>query len=228
MVGRLHRHRYRHRVVIFSDDGLELTGRYPEGVAILSGEMTADLTLPEGGVVGLEGVETYFEPDGMVEVPQVVRVGRARVARCGPGTRLHLRRHNGLVNLGLGIVLDRLFNLSGPPGPMDHIGLSSDNSTVTASTTTAGGAVSIKTYSPAASRTGQVVTAGATWTQADVAFVIHKIFLLNTATDAGTGLLDVIGGAGGAAPYNNPFTIDLTTVPVWSLVLQIALTAAAT
>lgn len=160
-----------------------------------------------------------------------VRLQAMNVKRLGRG-RWRLQHRNGVVNTGLNIALDRLFGISGPPAAISNIALSSSTATVTAATTTLGGTVSFKTISPAASRTNQVVTAGATWTEADSpgpkTFVVTKVGLLNTATDAGTGLLDVIGGTGGSAPFNQPFTIDLTNVTTFSLVMQIQLTAANT
>lgn len=90
----------------------------------------------------------------------------------------------------------------------------------------------------ATSRTAQTVTAGASFTNADFAtpasptsanaiFKINKIGLLNTATDAGTGLIDVIGGTGGTAPYNKSFSVDFTNAGTFTLTPQIAVTAQA-
>jgi hypothetical protein len=141
-------------------------------------------------------------------------------------------RPNGVVNLGLQSAQDRWFGINGPPGAISHIGLSSSTATVTAATTTLGGTVSIKAISPAASRTNQTVTAGATWTQADSpgpkTFVVTKVGLLNTSTDAGTGLMNVIGGTGGSSPYNEPFTVDFTSITTFSLKFQIDMLATAT
>lgn len=136
-----------------------------------------------------------------------------------------ITRKNAFVNIGLNNTLDKVFELAAPGKPT-HIGLSSSTAAVTAATTTLGGTVSIKAFSPAASRTNQTVTAGATFTQADVAFVISKVGLLNTSTDAGTGLYDVIGGSG-SSPYNQPFTIDLTGTSSFSLTMQIQVSASA-
>ena len=156
-------------------------------------------------------------------------------------------QHNGVVNLGLQMALDLLSGVTAPHILQD-IGIASDTSTVTATTVHLGGAAAVITsggtqngflraYSPAASRSNQVLTCGATFTQADMAgatFVIHKVGLLNDTADAGTGLgagpavgiFDVIGGTGGAAPFNQPFTIDLTGVTSWTLLMQIQVTAA--
>lgn len=154
---------------------------------------------------------------------------------------------NGVVNLGLQMALDKLSGVTAPANLAD-IGIASDTSAVTATTVFLGGAAAailsggtqngfIRAFSPAATRSNQVLTAGATFTQADQSgalFVIHKVGLLNAATDVGTGLgagpasgiFDVIGGTGGSAPFNQPFTIDLTGVTSWSLLMQIQVTAA--
>lgn len=139
-------------------------------------------------------------------------------------------RKNAFVNIGLNNALDRTFGLASPGAP-SHIGLSDDGTAVTATTTLldptpSGLSPAIKAISPAASRSSQTVTAGATFTQADVNFIIRKVGLLNGATDAGTGLYDVIGGSG-SAPYNQPFTIDLTGTTSFSLTMQIQVTASA-
>lgn len=140
--------------------------------------------------------------------------------------RMRAYRHNAFVNIGLNNALDLLFALAAPAVP-SRIQVSNSTTAVTAATTTMGGTISNKAFAPAASRAAQTVTAGATYTQADIAFVITKVGLLNTSTDAGTGLYDVIGGTGGAAPYNQPFTIDLTSTTSFSLLMQIAVTGAA-
>lgn len=143
---------------------------------------------------------------------------------------LVVQRPNAFVNIGLNNALDRMFNLA-TPNPPSHIGLSDDNTAVIATTTLidptpSGLSPAIKAFSPAASRSSQTVTAGATFTQTDVNFIIRKVGLLNGATDAGTGLYDVIGGSG-VAPFNQPFTIDLTGTTSFSLTMQIQVTASA-
>jgi hypothetical protein len=154
---------------------------------------------------------------------------------------------NGVVNLGLQMALDKLSGVTAPAN-LSNIGIASDTAAVTATTVFLGGGVAailsggtqngfIRAFNPAATRSNQVLTAGATFTQADMAgaaFVIHKVGLLNAATDVGTGLgagpasgiFDVIGGTGGSAPFNQPFTIDLTGTTTWSLLMQIQVTAA--
>lgn len=100
---------------------------------------------------------------------------------------------------------------------------------------------SIKGISPAATRTNQTTTGGATWTYSgpsgggdfqlgtpslSAPFVMNKIGFLNTATDAGTGLIDVIGGTG-AGIYSRSFKLDLTNAGNFTAILQIAVTAVA-
>jgi hypothetical protein len=150
---------------------------------------------------------------------------------------LRVVHHNAYVNSGLNISLDRAFGISGPPAAIGFIGVSSDSTAVTATATflngVAGGTAAntiIKAISPAASRTNQTVTAGATFANADFTsgvFIVNKVGLLNTATDAGTGLIDVIGGSGGTTPYNKTFSVDFTNAGTFSLTPQIAVTATA-
>ena len=179
----------------------------------------------------------YHEPQaGIIQLP----------GWDAPKPAIYGSQANGVVNLGLQMALDRLIGTG--PAALSNIGIASDNTAVTAATVFLGGAAAailsggtqngfIRAFAPAASRSNQVLTAGATFTQADMsgaAFVIHKVGLLNASTDAGTGLgagpasgiFDVIGGSGGSAPFNQPFTLDLTSVTTWSLLLQINVTAA--
>lgn len=169
------------------------------------------------------------------QYPDRVRLDGEHIRRAGD---LWVVEHrNAFVNTGLNIALDRLYGISGPPAAVGYIGVDNNNSAVTASTTYLHGAAGasaanqiIKAISPAASRSNQTVTAGAVLANADFTsgvFVINKAGLLNTSTDAGTGLIDVIGGAGGASPYNRVFQIDLTSAGTFSMTLQIAVTASA-
>lgn len=136
-------------------------------------------------------------------------------------------RHNALVNQGLQDLLDSWYSAL-TASRITHIGLSADTSAVTASTTSidpgAADGSSIKTITNV-SRTAQTVSGEATWTQADVSWAITKIGLLTGA--AATDVVSIIGGTGGSSPYNEPFTIDLTSVTTWSLTLSIELTATA-
>lgn len=149
---------------------------------------------------------------------------------------LHVEHHNAYVNTGLNNALDREFGLGGTA--IGFIGVGNNSTAVTAATVYLHGSagataanVIIKAISPAATRASQTVTGGATFANADFTsgvFVINKLGFLTTSTDAGTGLVDVIGGTGGSSPYNRTFVLDLTGAGVFSATLQIAVTASAT
>jgi len=138
-------------------------------------------------------------------------------------------RHNAFVNQGLQRVLDSAYG-DLVADRITHIGLSADDQTVTAATTSldpAGGATgtSIKTTANTG-RVNQTVHADQTWTQADVSWAIRKIGLLTGS--AATDVANIIGGSGGASPYDEPFTIDLTSIATWSLTMGIDVQATAT
>lgn len=132
-------------------------------------------------------------------------------------------RGNAFVNQGLQAVLDSAYG-DLVANRIDHIALSGDTTAVTAATTTIGTPNSIKVTANT-SRTAQTVSSDQTWTQADVAFAITKIGLLSGA--AATDVANIIGGTGGSAPYNEPFTIDLTNIATWSLTMGIDVSATA-
>lgn len=151
------------------------------------------------------------------------------------GDEIHLWHNNAYVNTGLNNSLDREFGLGGTA--IGFIGVSSNTTAVTATTVflngASGGAAAntiIKAISPAASRVAQTTTGGATFVNADFTsgvFAWAKIGYLTTSTDAGTGLVDVIGGTGGTSPYNRTFALDLTSAGAFSVTAQLAITAVA-
>ena len=130
-------------------------------------------------------------------------------------------RSNSFVNIGLENSLDLLFGLGG--NIVSHIGATSDTTPVTAATTkldpTSDDDVQILPVQ-SLSRTGRIVSGEATFTNANANFAYRKIGYLSTSTDAGTGLIDVIGG-GGSTPYNQSFNLDLTGALTWSATLGI-------
>jgi len=132
-------------------------------------------------------------------------------------------RGNAFVLQGLGGVLDSAYG-DLTADRITHIGLSGDTTAVTINTTTLGTPNSIKTTANV-SRTGATVSTDQTWTQADVAFAITKIGLLRGS--AATDVSNIIGGVGGAAPYDEPFTIDLTNIATWTLTMGIDVTLTA-
>lgn len=138
-------------------------------------------------------------------------------------TTLVCYRHNAFVNQGLQALLDSGW-ADRTASRITHIGLSGDQTTVTGATTTIGTPNSIKATSNV-SRTAQTLSGDQTWTEADVTWPIYKIGYLR-----GTGpttVSNIIGGTGGAAPYDEPFTIDLTNISTWSLQMGIDVTATA-
>lgn len=134
-------------------------------------------------------------------------------------------RHNAFVNQGLQDVLDSAYG-DLVADRITHIGLAQSTATVTATTTSLAptGSSSIKVTANT-SRTNQTVHADQTWTQADVSWAIAKIGLLSSS--AAADVCNIIGGTGGSAPYNEPFTIDLTSIATWSLTMGIDVTATA-
>lgn len=134
------------------------------------------------------------------------------------------RRANAYVNQGLQRALDRFFNIGATTAP-SHVAASSNNDAVTAATTQFAptGTVRFAAFSGGApSRVGNVVTAGGDFTKGagagQVDFSIRKIGLSAGSTDGNA--MDIIGGAG-AAPYNEPLTIDLTGTSAFNLRLEI-------
>jgi hypothetical protein len=130
-------------------------------------------------------------------------------------------RSNTFVNQGLEIALDCLGGLSG--GTISHIGVTNDSTAVTATTvkldpsgTNSKTLLAVQSLS----RTGRILSGQGTFTNVNSPFAYRKIGFLTTSTDAGTGLIDVIGG-GGAAPYDQAFNIDLTGAGTWSATLAI-------
>lgn len=137
--------------------------------------------------------------------------------------RVVAHRHNAFVDQGLAGALDSMFG-DLVADTITHIGVSGDDTAVTGATTTLGTPNSIKTTANTA-RVGQTASAEQTWTQADVNFEITKIGLLRGAT--ATDVSNIIGGTGGAAPYDEPFTIGLTNITQWTLTLGVDVTATA-
>lgn len=137
-------------------------------------------------------------------------------------------RHNGFVNQGLEGFLDSGFG-DLTPDRITHIGLSADEQAVTPTTVNADPAggdtgVSIKATANTA-RVDRTVSADQTWTQADVSWPIRKIFLARGP--ASTDVSNIIGGEGGSAPFDEPFTIDLTNISTWTLQMGVDTTLTA-
>lgn len=202
----------------------EFYGRKGLGIMVIEAE-NLDAVRAEGDMVVRlhKGESVLFE-----EIGQMYEAD---------GDCIVLAHHNAYVNTGLNNSLDREFGTNGGGTTVSHIGVSNNSTAVTATTVFLNGASAgtaantiIKAISPASTRTNQTVTGGATFVNADFTsgvFIWNKIGFLNTASDAGTGLIDVIGGTGGASPYNRTFVLDLTGAGQFTVVAQIAVTAVA-
>lgn len=146
-----------------------------------------------------------------------------------------LRHRNAYVNTGLNNALDREHNGTGTT--VGFIGVSSNTTAVTAATVNLNGASGgsaantiIKASTNVRSSQTTTDTVTSPFVNGDFTsgvFVWNKIGLLNTSTDAGTGLIDVIGGTGGSSPYNRTFSLDLTGAGSFSVTAAIAVTATA-
>lgn len=135
------------------------------------------------------------------------------------------RQHNAFVNQGLVAILRRYFNIATVPAVPSHITLSSDNTAVTAATTSFGGTIAVKAFTGGTPTiSGNTVTVGTDFVKADIAFSIRKVGISNGAPDGNAQ--DIVGGAG-VAPYNEPFTIDLTTTSAFDLRPEIDVTLSA-
>lgn len=142
-----------------------------------------------------------------------------------------LIRHNAFLNQGLQAILNRYAAINGPPAVPSRIAASSDNTAVTAASTTFGGTFRSNAMNATfPSLSAQTLsfqsdfTKGAGATQID--FSVRKLGITNASTDAVGAVQDIIGGAG-LSPYNEPLTIDLTSTTSFTFRPQIdvALTA---
>lgn len=131
-------------------------------------------------------------------------------------------RENAYVDRGLHILLNRAFRTD--ESQIQYMFISTDSTAVTGSTITVGGSSVFNVFSStptaAASKT---ISASSNFSKADIdslAAAIRKIGMATTSTDAGTGLVDVIGGTG-LSPYNEDITIDLLNADNVTLTPQI-------
>ena len=171
----------------------------------IKGTLKCEITIPSNDfekvkIEGLKNKHTHFDGDNVT---------------------ISGERSNSFVNIGLENALNLLAGLGG--SAISHIGVTDDATVVTATTTkldpTDDDNVAILAVQSLAV-TGRVLSGEATFTHVNANFAYKKIGFLTTATDAGTGLIDVIGG-GGTAPYNQAFNIDLTGATTWSATLGI-------
>lgn len=155
--------------------------------------------------------EATFDPG---ELERALRDGWAHDAVDGwavenpePGKLLFLAKPNLVVNTGINRSLDRTFGLTNVDAQtviIDSIGV--DNGTVNPTATTALSADGNSTSRTiilfsSVSRTAQVVTAQGTFTNSNVAFIMKRLFLNKTTTDASGNLYSM----------TNVFTLDFVT-----------------
>lgn len=176
----------------------------------ISGLLIATIITPDPDAVILEGLKTLQ--------------GWRRV----DGTRdwsYRGERKNAFLNQGLQAVARRYANIAAVPAAPTGIGVSSDNTAVTAATTTFGGTFRYSAFNATfPSITAQTVTFQSDFTKGSGAgqidFSVRKIGVTNSSTDSVGGVQDIIGGAG-SAPYNEPLTIDLTSTTSFTFRPQI-------
>ncbi len=129
-----------------------------------------------------------------------------------------LPKPNLVVDVGVQRSLDRLFNI-GTPGPVDSMGVDDGTTNPTAATGNSGATNKrIQAFDAAPTRSGRVVSASSTFTQATVAFVMRRLFLSSGTADA----------AGSLYAMTNVFSIDLTSFSSWSQTFTAQITGAGT
>ncbi len=143
-----------------------------------------------------------------------------------PGELLLLPKPNLVVNTGINMRLDRLFAINGPPAAVAKMGIdAADVTNVDPTSTTSSSGTNKKTiiaFDATATRTAQVLTAVGTYTQANVNFIMKRLFLSNTAatlTNSATA-----DDANSLHSMTNRFTIDLTSFATWSQTFSGAVT----
>lgn len=141
-----------------------------------------------------------------------------RARELAPGVLELAPLPNLVVNSGINMRLDRLFNIGGPPAAVSKMGVDAADVTnvdPSASTSSSGtNKKTIITFDSAATRLNQVVTCIGTFTQANVNFIMKRLFLSNTAatlTNSATA-----DDANSLHSMTNRFTIDLTSFATWS------------
>lgn len=135
-------------------------------------------------------------------------------------------KRNLVVNAGVNVALDRLFGITASAALTMGVDNGTTNPTATSVSSTAGGGTDTGSSSrriinldSGASRASQVVSAIGTFTQANVAFAMKRLFLSKAA--AGT-----TDASGDLIAMTNVFTIDLTAFSTWSQTFTAQLTGA--
>ncbi len=198
------------------------------------GLLIATIITPDPDAVILEGlgnVQAWKRADPVRCTHRSFRHGRIRVcltcraADRGDAWLLTGERTNAFVNQGLQAIARRYANITTVPAAPTGVGVSSDNTAVTATTTTFGGTFRYSAFNATfPSLSAQTISYQSDFTKGSGAgqidFSVRKLGISNTTTDAVGGVQDIIGGAG-SAPYNEPLTIDLTSTTSFTFRPQI-------
>lgn len=185
----------------------------------------------KGGISGLL-IATIVTPDPDAVILEGLDITRQwKKQRRGEFTgqwALIGQRHNAFLNQGLQAVARRYASIATIPAAPTGIGVSSDNTAVTATSTTFGGTFRYSAFNATfPSISAQTVSFQSDFTKGagagQIDFSVRKIGVTNATTDAAGGVQDIIGGAG-SAPYNEPLTIDLTSTTSFTFRPQIDVT----
>lgn len=150
------------------------------------------------------------------DIHEIFKVSNAELLDLSHGDGFYeavFSQENTMVNVGLQNVLKSGWTQLTTPALIDYIGVSDDTDAVTVATTKfdagSDSNVTIEQLENV-SITNQTVTGNAVFDNTNANFAYNKIGLLSTATDAGTGLLDIVSIA-----------IDFTSATSWSARLGI-------
>lgn len=128
------------------------------------------------------------------------------------GRVLLLPEPNLVVNSGINISLDRLFAIGGPPTQVRSMGVddgSSNPSSGTSSSSAGSTNRRIVLFDSTPTRASQVVTCLGTFTQANVAFTMKRLFLSKAAAGTTDAVNDLYA-------MTNVFTMDMSGFTTWS------------
>lgn len=130
-----------------------------------------------------------------------------------------LPKKNLVVDSGIQRSLDRLVGRNGPPGVVQTMGVDDGASNPVAGTTSSSAGSSNRRLVSFATpgRTGNVLSMDGTFTQANVSFVMKRLFL--SAAAAGT-----TDSAGDLYSMTDAFSIDFTSFSTWSITFTATVT----
>lgn len=190
--------------------------------------------------VMVRGMAQSYEAAIHNDLEDDVRLVWVKDKNTGLWSHQRVFRHNAFVTNGLNAILERMGGI-GTTAAITHLHLSADAQTVTLATTQidpAGGSTgrASKTVTNTVNAATSVLTCtSASFTQADVSWAINKMGVGNVSTDPGTttagaisGIWDIIGGTGGASPFNQAFSADYTGSTSFTLNPVITVTASNT